>query len=677
MHSFFDRDVSWLSFNNRVLLEAASERVPILERLKFLAIFSSNMDEFYRVRIPTIMDEAGNDNNAKQHVEKITSIIQHQLTEFGIILKSKILPNLEKEGIAIVYNNEIPNVIKPLLENTFFAALLPHLQCKLVNRKEDIYVENNVLYKCIFSKNNIDNAENIWVVNIPSESCGRFVKIMHEEKTYLVFIDDIITAYATYLLPNDDVIEHSCNIKVTRNGALEIEGSIDDHLLETMEHKIVEREFGSASRFLYDASMPDNLLKKLMDTLPLDNTKPSAGGRYHNLKDFFGVPISHTTLQYPIWPSILYKLATNYNSLLDAIMEKDILIHPPYNDYATVLRFFGEAATNTDVVEIYTTLYRVASTSKIANALVTAAKNGKKVTVLVEIKARFDEANNVAWSKKLKKAGVQVVFSDPKLKVHAKIALVKKRNVNNRIDYIGMYATGNLNEGTAKLYTDHILMTANTQMAQDLEKLFLTLCLERAKEALPVWEPQMLLIAQYNLQQTFLNLIDKEIVNAKAGLPASIIIKMNNLEEQVLISKLYEASNAGVTIQLIVRSICCCIPGIDNMSANITVTRIVDKYLEHGRIFIFHNHGDETMYLGSSDWMNRNIYKRIEVCFPVLNTALKQQIKDLIHLQLSDNVQAVNLNANMDNVAKPLDNQHPIRSQEAIYNYVKNLNNNI
>ncbi len=673
MFSFFNRDISWLSFNYRVLLEAASERVPILERLKFLAIYSSNMDEFYRVRIPTIMEEAQKDDEAKHDFEKITHIIQSQLTEYGSILKSKVLLPLENEGVVILYNKEFPDFLASSLKNAFFAELLPHLQCKLIHHKNDTYVENNLLYKCIFSRNTTQNSENIWIVNIPTESCGRFIKIVHEAKTYLVFIDDVIAANAAYLLPTNDVIENSYNIKVTRNGALEIEGSIDDHLLETMEHKIVEREFGYASRFLYDATMLDDLLQKLINCLPLDSVLPSAGGRYHNLKDFFGIPLSIPALQYPNWQSTLYKISEKYSSIFDAILEKDILIHPPYNDYATVLQFFGEAATNTDVEEIYTTLYRVASTSKIANALVTAAKNGKKVIVLVEIKARFDEANNVAWSKKLKKAGVHVIFSDPKLKVHAKIALVKKRNANGRMDYIGMYATGNLNEGTAKVYTDHILMTANVEMAQDLEKLFLTLSLERTKDSLPVWRPQRLLIAQYNLLQTFLDLIDNEINQAKMGKSASITIKMNNLEERVLISKLYEASNAGVKIQLLVRSICCCIPGIPNMSENISITRIVDKYLEHGRIFIFHNNGEETIYLGSSDWMNRNIYKRIEVCFPILNPELKQQIKDIIHFQLVDNVQAVSLNEQIENIPKAQISSDSIRSQEAIYQYVKGL----
>jgi polyphosphate kinase len=330
-----------------------------------------------------------------------------------------------------------------------------------------------------------------------------------------------------------------------------------------------------------------------------------------------------------------------------------------------VLRFFNEASIDTEVEEIYTTLYRVASDSKIVNALISAAVNGKKVTVFVELKARFDEANNIKWGKRMKAAGIKVIYSIPGLKVHAKIALLKRKH--NK--YSGLLATGNLNESTARFYTDHILLTANDELLADLDKLFGFLSNTKKSERPDSIRFNHLLVSQFNLQGRFLELIQHEIDNAKMGLPASIIIKMNNLEEKVLISKLYEASNAGVKINLIVRSVCCLIPGIPHMSANISIKRIVDRFLEHGRVFIFHNNGDDLVYMGSADWMNRNIYRRIEVCFPVQDDALKQDIKNIIEMQLKDTASAVLLNYKLENTS--IESRDRFRSQEEIMNYLR------
>jgi polyphosphate kinase len=333
------------------------------------------------------------------------------------------------------------------------------------------------------------------------------------------------------------------------------------------------------------------------------------------------------------------------------------------------LRFFNEAATDPQVEEIYSTLYRVASDSKIVNALISAAKNGKKVFVLVELKARFDEANNIKWAKKMKEAGVAISYSVTALKVHAKIALVK-RKIGLRYIYAGLFATGNFNETTANFYTDHILMTAHQGMLREMELLFIFLA-KRVKPTDPdLIKFKYLLVAQFNLQQQFISLIHREILNAQKGEKASITIKLNNLEEKVLIAKLYEASQAGVKIELIIRGICRLIPGVKGMSENIKVRRIVDRYLEHGRVFVFHNQGDEEIYLGSADWMNRNIYRRIEVCFPIFDDAIKKEIKSMIKLQLEDNVQAVLLNDNMINIPI-VTKQEPKQSQYRIYQLLK------
>ena len=349
--------------------------------------------------------------------------------------------------------------------------------------------------------------------------------------------------------------------------------------------------------------------------------------------------------------------------------EQDAILHTPYQSYDMVLRFFNEAAANPDITEIYTTMYRVAGDSKIANALISAANNGKKVLVFVELKARFDEANNIKWSKLMKAAGVKIVYSIPGLKVHAKIALVK-RKAGLRMQYHALLSTGNLNESTARIYTDHILFTSNAAITGELELLFLFLSYRRKPVSPNEIKFSHLLVAQFNLQQRFLAMIDREISHAKNGRPASIIIKLNNIEDRVLIRKLYEASAAGVKVQLIARSICCLVPGIEGVSENISASRIVDRYLEHGRVFIFHNDGHEEIYMGSADWMNRNIYSRIEVCFPVYDEKIKEEIKHIISLQLADNTQAVLLNENMENIPKPVFS-NAVHSQQAIHTFTE------
>ncbi|RZL28267.1 MAG: polyphosphate kinase 1, partial [Pedobacter sp.] len=340
--------------------------------------------------------------------------------------------------------------------------------------------------------------------------------------------------------------------------------------------------------------------------------------------------------------------------------------------YDAILRFFNEAATDPKVQEIYITLYRVASDSKIVNALISAAKNGKKVSVLVELKARFDEANNIKWAKKMKEAGVKISYSVTALKVHAKIALVKRQN-GLRTSYVGLLATGNFNETTANFYTDHILMTANSDLLREMELLFIFLAKRVKPSDTEFIQYNHLLVAQFNLQETFLALITQEMENARAGKKAEITIKLNNLEEKVLINKLYEASNAGVKVNLIVRGICRLIPGVKDLSENISVTRIVDRYLEHGRVFVFHNLGDTKIYLGSADWMNRNIYRRIEVCFPVLDEDIKKQLLAMLALQLQDNLKAVKIDSDMKNM--PVANKNePIQSQYRIYQLLNEQN---
>jgi polyphosphate kinase len=587
--------------------------------------------------------------------------LQQQL--FGNILRG-IIPEL-KESIdaELVFNRSIPEPVQAAATDYFFTQVLAFLQPQyLSDRQASLFPENNKIYLAAIGSNKSKGQEVI-IVNVPSDTLPRFHTIRHEQTQYILFLEDIIR-YNLQLVMPQVTIEACYSFKVTRDAALDLADEYEGDLADKIEKQIAKRDFGFATRLLYGAGTPPECLQALINLFNLEKASIMEGGVYHNLKDLANLPIKNELLEYPRWPLLTHRMNNPRGSLLEEISQKDIILHAPYQSFSTVLRFFNEAALDPSVEEIYVTLYRIASDSRIATALISAARNGKKVVVFVELKARFDEANNLRWSRRLKDAGVKIIYSIPTLKVHAKVALVK-RMINNRPHHIALLATGNLNETTARFYTDHILLTAHIGMLAELEQLFVFLS-ERKKPLTPGLLPfAHLLIAQFNLLDRFLSLIDREIDNARNGLPAGIIIKLNNLEEKVLISKLYEASNAGVRIQMIVRSICCLIPGIPGMSENITIKRIVDRYLEHGRVFIFQNNNDPQLFMGSSDWMNRNIYRRIEVCFPVYNPVIKTEIMELINLQLKDNTQAVQLNSDLHNIPIP-ETEPAIRSQQAI-----------
>jgi polyphosphate kinase len=671
---FFNRDISWLSFNERLLIEAATPAVPLLERLRFLSIFSSNLDEFYRVRIPALMafgklerqkkKSPDPDEDNSKILEQVVEIIHGQQQKFGSILKEQLIPQLKENNIYLVYNEPIPEPVKKQAKDYFFNTLAGYLKTIAVKENHGFFPENNRLYIAVTLEKN--GKESVALVNIPSEQAGRFFISKVEETSYLIFIDDIIRDAFSFLFRNENVTG-AYSVKITRDAELDLLDEYEGDIAEKIEKQISKRDYGFATRFLYQPGLPLHIKEILAEAFQFTHANHVEGGNYHNLKDLSSLPVLSAGLVYPAQPPYEYQFRDAGNTLFSEIREQDILINAPYQSYNTVLRFFNEAATDNDVEEIYTTLYRVASDSKIAHALISAAVNGKKVTVFVELKARFDESNNIKWSKRMKAAGIKVIYSIPGLKVHAKVALVKRR-YGTRHQYLGLLATGNLNESTARFYTDHILLTAHTRMLQELELLFLFL--GHRKKAEPSYEIpfEHLLVAQFNLQKQFLDLIDQEIQNAAKGLSSGITIKLNNLEERVLISKLYEASNAGVKINLLVRSICCLIPGVPGMSENITVKRIVDRYLEHGRIFLFNHDNKDILYLGSSDWMNRNIYRRIEVCFPVYDKTLKNQIKTILSLQLQDDVSAVELDTQLNNL--PCKSNTGIRSQQSIYEYL-------
>lgn len=658
---FFNRDLSWLSFNERVLMEAARPAVPILERIKFLSIYSSNLDEFYRVRMPVVMWD----------YELANHKVGQQQQMFGEIISKQILPALAAENIHWLYNEPIPEQISAQVSDLFFNEILAYIHSVCIdNDLTSFFAENNKLYQVVILRNT-EGHERMELINIPSEATQRLYAIPSGAQEYVVFLEDIIKHNLSYLFPNDS-IHGVFNLKITRTAALKIGTDYDEDMTIALEKQLEARDYGFATRFLHEPGIPLRNLYRMIHALNLQKAAVVAGGTYHNLKELNSFPLDDKRFGYPKWPASVAERISEHDTLFSHILRKDILINVPYQNYDAVLRFFNEAANDVQVTEIFVTLYRVASNSRIVNALMTAAKNGKKVVVLVELKARFDEANNIKWAKQMKAAGVRIVYSNLDLKVHAKVGLVK-RTIDGQTQYLGLLATGNLNESTARFYTDHILLTAHQPMLSELEALFGFLS---KKKKAPAEEDQItfshLLVAKFNLQNAFLDLIQREIDHAKQDLPAGITIKLNNLEEQVLISKLYEASQAGVKIQLIIRGICCLIPGQPGLSENITVRRIVDRFLEHGRIFIFQNHDAEEIYMGSADWMNRNIYSRIEVCFPLYDADLKRVIKEIITLQLKDNVQAVNITATLQN--EELHAEPGLRSQEAIYRLLQTLN---
>lgn len=631
-----------------------------MERIRFLSIYSSNLDEFYRVRVPAMMalQRINKGDLSDSLIAEATNTINRQQEYFGYLLQKEILPALQQSGYHLLYNESIPAKLHPAATEYFYTQVAGFLQPFLLSAKEDFFPENNQLYLAVAMQADKEEEE-LYMINIPYSQVSRFWKV----DQYIIFLEDVIKHNLTCLFPGK-TIKGSWNLKITRDAELDLEDEYEEDIAEKIEKQLAKRDKGFATRFLYEPGIPLRHLQHIVDRFNLRKASVVEGGRHHNLRDLAALPVSGAAISYPPWPATSVKQFAVSTRLLEQMAEGDLMIHAPYQSYSTVLRFFNEAAIDPSVKEVYTTLYRVASDSRIAQALISAAKNGKTVMVLVELKARFDEANNIRWAKQMKAAGVKIVYSINALKVHAKIALVKRTHPTH--PYVGLLATGNLNESTARFYTDHILLTAFQPMLEEMQLLFGFLAKRKKPEPADHIPFKHLLVAQFNLQSDFLGLIDREIKHAKEGRASGIIIKMNNLEEEVMIRKLYEASNAGVEIRLIIRGICRLVPGVDGQSSNISVKRIVDRYLEHGRVFIFHNDGQQEVFLGSADWMNRNIYRRIEVCFPVYNAALKEQLQQMISLQWQDNVQAVWIDATQSN--KPVaDDQSALRSQEAIY----------
>jgi polyphosphate kinase len=677
-----NRDISWLGFNYRVLQEASDKNVALYERMKFLSIFSSNLDEFFRVRYPSVIALSALKEKTRIKAgiavtentgEKIQDEVNRQLEYFGAILTQEIIPELKENNIVFYYNSTIRQEHLPEIKEIFLSHVLAFLQPVLLegNSSPVFLPENNQLYFVVTLKEPGDGFKQA-IVNIPSNKMKRFFALTTlEGDEYVIFLDDIIRQNLHYLFPKLEM--HAVySIKFNRDAELNLTDEYSGNLLEKIERQLKKRAIGLPSRFLYEAAMPRNLQLFLAAVFDVQYEDMFAGGRYHHLSDLSAFPSFDKKLHFAKLVPLAAAPVTDSSNIFAVLEKQDVLLHLPYQSYNPVLSFFNQAAVDPAVTDIYITLYRLASESHIVNALINAAKNGKHVVVFIELKARFDEANNIKWSRLMKDAGINLVYSMPQIKVHSKTALIRKRTGNDDLSY-AILSTGNFNEITAQFYTDHVLMTSDKKIIAELVLLFAFLQKGHNEIGDAKIKFSELLVSQFNMIDELEKQIGREIKNARKGLPARIRIKVNNLEEPYMIGLLYKASKAGVNVELIVRSVCCIVSGIAGMSENITVRRIVDRFLEHTRLFIFGTGDDTIVFMGSADLMTRNLHHRIEVCVSVKNEICKKELLDYFDMQWSDNSKAVQQLPDQQYLAVNNNNGHKINAQDTIYQYLKQL----
>lgn len=670
-----DRDLSWLSFNKRILEEAADPEVPLYERIKFLAIYSSNLDEFFRVRVAAIRSLAGLgkkrikkelDFDPKQLLKDIRKEVSMQLKWLGSVLRYDIIKALNKEGIKLYYHDKGLKSHRREVTAYFKSHVLAGIHPVFFEKEETLFLENKSLYHIIELQNPENPGQLEYAhIKIPG-NLPRFRQLSPlRGKDYIIFLDDIIRENLPFVFP-DHLVLNCFSVKLNRDEDVDLENKISENIVERVKKQLEKRKVGVPTRFLYDKAMPSHMVKILSEKLKLKSKEMTPGGRYHNLNDLMSLPNPKgAALKAPKLNPVQLKALDAHECLFDAMDEGDQMLHFPYQSYDYILRLFNEAAIDPKVRAIRATLYRIAANSTVAQALITAAKNGKKVEVFVELKARFDEANNIRWAEKMVEAGVKVTYSFEQLKVHAKVALIK-RVIEGKDRLYAFFGTGNFNENTAGIYADHGLLTAHKGMCTELNEVFDFL--QRGEDiAIPL---EHLLVARFNMQERLISMIDREIALAKAGKPARMIIKLNNLEEEKMIAKLYEASQAGVRVDLIIRGICKLRPQLAVISENIRATRIVDGYLEHARIFKFFNNGKPETYLSSADWMSRNLHRRIEVGFPIYDKKAVAELDELLGLQLADNTKARLLDQYLEH-SKIENGKKSVRCQTDFHQYLE------
>ncbi|WP_283640838.1 polyphosphate kinase 1 [Mesonia mobilis] len=670
---FQHRDLDWLNFNERVLQEAADKSNPVLERLKFLAIFSSNLDEYYRVRVSQLRQIKKIKKSLRKKlalkpnkkVKQIIKEVKEQQIQFGQIFKDEILPELAEHHIHLIQHQDFSKDQFAQAKHFYQDKIKEHLEPQLVDfeKKNQLFLENNTIYFFI----TFENCEEAGVVNIPVEQVGRFIELKNEGKEhYISFIDDIIRAEIHEVFPKRKVAG-IYQVKMSRDAELYIDDQFNGVLAEKIYESLEQRTDGQPTRLLYDAEMPKELQKKLRKHLGLGKIDMMPGGKYHNFSDFFSFPdpTDNSDLKYEDLTPIPHKNFEATSDYFKLIKEKDQLLHFPYMSFSYVENLIEQAAEDNDVVSIKISLYRVADESALTSSLLKALEKGKEVTVFIEAKARFDEENNISWGRKFEEKGANVIYSYPKIKVHSKIFLIDRIEAGESVKY-AYIGTGNFNAETSKLYCDHALFTAHKKITKELDRVFKVL-----EGELIIPRAKNLLVSPFETRREFTQMILHEIDEAEAGREAKITAKMNSLEDEEIIDLLYRANKSGVKIRLLVRGFTCLIAGVKDLSEHIYITSILDRFLEHGRIYIFHNGGEERIFMGSADWMNRNLNRRIEVLAPIFDEDIKQELKEILQLQLNDNVKARVQDYTGKNEYVAHDAKKPIRSQYEIYKYLQ------
>lgn len=671
---YVERDISWMYFNHRILLEAARQEVPLLERLTFLGIYSNNLDEFFRVRIATlnrIVEYA--DKNIKTErdlaartLKQIGKLHNCYYDEFEEIFAS-IMEELRKENIFVIKDTEMNDEQKAFIDSFYRNKLSGSTNPVFLNgprplddqTDEDIYLAIRLLRKDETGK---VRSKDYAVIELPTEEFGRFIQLPDSDgKTYLMFLDDVIRYCLPIIFVGMKYTDYEAyTYKFTKDAEMEIDSDLRTGVLQKISKGVKSRKKGEPIRFVYDEQMPKDLLKKLVDRLNIDkNDTRVAGGRYHNFKDLMKFPVcGRNDLRYPIWEPILKPELNGTESLLAIIRRKDRSLHYPYHSFDTFIRVLREAAISKEVKSIKMTLYRLAKESKVIKALICAAKNGKKVTVVIELLARFDEASNINWSKKMQDAGIHVIFGVEGLKIHSKLV-----HIGTRHGDLACISTGNFHEGNARMYTDYTIMTAHRPIVREVNAVFDFI----EKPYAPI-NFKELLVSPNDMRKHLIALINKEIKNKEQGKEAYIIAKVNHITDHALVEKLYEASAAGVRIDLVVRGNCSLVTDVPGVSENIRINGIIDRYLEHSRIFIFANGGEERYYIGSADWMPRNLDNRIEVLTPVYNKDIQADLKQVVCHGFRDTSKGRMVDGTGEN--RPQEGA-PFRSQEELYNEYK------
>ncbi len=676
---YINREISWLDFNLRVLEEASDKNVPLLERLRFVGIFSNNLDEFFQVRYSTVQRIAQSEKsgkkvlggtNARELLKNITEKVIIQQKKSDEILK-KIQNELKNEKIIFINENEVLDNQIEFLNEYFIKNVSPSLVTTILSDEFKQDFSNNIAFLAIKLDLNIKNNNyQFATIEIPSE-LDRFIVLPKlNGNQYIMILDDLIRFHFKMIFNFFDYKSiESHMIKVTRNAELDMEGDLSKSYINKIMESVKERTLAEPVRLVYDKEISSQTLRVLMKKLLIDSTDSLIpGGRYHHRRDYMNFPrLNRPDLHYKKLNPLTIKGLSLKSSIIKAIDSKDYLINTPYHTFSYVIKFLRESALDPDVKSIKITIYRLSKISNVVSSLINAARNGKKVLVQIELQARFDETNNILYAEQLKDAGVEIIFGVPGLKVHSKICVIEKV-INNSKKRYGFISTGNLNEDTASLYTDYILFTSNQKILKESNRIFNFLQVNYKLK-----KYKYLIVSPHYTKNKLIKLIDNEIQNKKNNLPSGIKLKLNAITNFQIIDKLYEASCHGVKIKMIVRGICCLIPGLKNLSENIEVISIIDRFLEHSRVYIFENSGDNSVYISSADFMTRNIENRVEVATPIYDKLLRKQINDVFEIAWNDNVKARFVNrAKSKDIIKP-SSSDKLRSQWSTYDYYKSL----